>query len=587
MESKELTGKDAHKSEKHDSAMERRPDEHSAIYNEALRKAISLRVETELEAVRLYNGGVPAESPASGVSLRDFLRVFFRNKAIILTTFFGVMFAVILGLKLRTPIYEAKVKMLISGEKQVQSPFYRDVEGSRQPLAVTQSEIVNSYPIIETAAKALRLYEQPLGAEPQSGSFLKRSLDNFNRSLQERKLAGLSPEERQAAEKRMTEDRLRKSIKVEPVRDTNLFTISVKDPNPQFAATAANVVSRAYLMFDIEQQLAELQLKYGDKNQAIIELKDNIAQIANNLNGTLLSNVEAIGPASVKIIEQARVPMEPVGLPDSLILLAALAMAALLATVVAFFADVTDPAVKSSQEVESLLSVPMLGAVYKRGFGDKPLLLEAKRSTLFTQSYQSLSDNLYMVMKNKNKKSLLLCPVSDHEEMSSILSNVGIYLSCRANLKVLLIDADLREPSLYKHFNIGDDRGLVDILEGTQPFGKVVRNPAINLSVLPAGRSMSNPYTILGSPAMEELIQSAQKLYDIVLINCPNLNDYRDAYALCGLVDGVVLTATENRTRRHVIKNAFQSLERMNAPILGVVLNNRVYTIPKFIYERV
>ena len=108
-------------------------------------------------------------------------------------------------------------------------------------------------------------------------------------------------------------ENLRENVKVDPVQDTNIFTITVTDYDPIGAAVMANIVSRSYIIFDLEQQLAEMQQKYGEKNLAISQLQDNIKAMTQNLTGQPLDNVEAIGPASVKIIEQAYPPIEPLG----------------------------------------------------------------------------------------------------------------------------------------------------------------------------------------------------------------------------------------------------------------------------------
>ena len=104
--------------------------------------------------------------------------------------------------------------------------------------------------------------------------------------------------------------------------------------NPVAAAALANILSRSYTIFDLEQQLAEMQIKYGDKNLAVTQLRDSIDKMTRNLTGQPLPDVEAIGPASVKIIEQAQPPMKPAGIPKILVFILALFMSLFLGVII-------------------------------------------------------------------------------------------------------------------------------------------------------------------------------------------------------------------------------------------------------------
>src|SRR3990167_5819541 len=225
------------------------------------------------------------------ISLRDYLRVIFRHKLAIITVFIIIITSAIIALELKTPVYNAQVTMLITAEKQIDSPYYRSLS-SQQIQELTPSGIVNSNPVIKRAVNALKLYERP-------------------------------PDYEQAYRLRIAVESLKRNINVEPVIDTNLFAIIVSDFSPEAAAEIANVISRSFVIFDLVQQLAETELQYGDKHPIVIQLKNNIDKMANNLTGKILPDIEAIGPPTVKIIEQAEVPLEPSGTNKITILLLA------------------------------------------------------------------------------------------------------------------------------------------------------------------------------------------------------------------------------------------------------------------------
>jgi uncharacterized protein involved in exopolysaccharide biosynthesis len=300
------------------------------------------------------------------LTLRDYLRVLFRHKAVIITSIITVTATVIIGLIFKTPVYEAQVKMLISAEKQVESPYYREIISDRSlQLALTQSEIVKSNAVIGLAVRALGLYNRPLDYEKNFASIFKKPLIISQVALMNFKLRKLTEEQRREVLYRAALEDLKQNVKVEPLRDTNLFVISVSDYSPIGAAILANAVSRAYTIFDLQQQLAELQLKYGEKHPTAVQLKENIEKMSKNLNGAPLPDVEAIGSASVKIIEQASIPRYPAGLPKPVILILAIIMSVFLGVMLAFACEYLDQTFKSPREVESFLGIPYLGAIPK------------------------------------------------------------------------------------------------------------------------------------------------------------------------------------------------------------------------------
>lgn len=549
--------------------------------------AASLQMESELNAIRFYKDEKPlAPPPPPAATTRDYLRILFRHKGMILAAFVAVMASLFVGLELMTPVYEARVKMLISGEKQVQAPYYRDIGGYRNvPIVLTQSELVNTYPIIQYAAKALNFYGRPLNYEKNFSSKLKGFLIDWKARRLQARLDRFPPERRQAMLQRISEEQLKSSIKVQPIRDTNIFTITFKDFSPSLAAAGANVISRSYTIFDLEQQLAELQLKYGDKHSAIVELKDSIERMSRNLNGAPLSNIEAIGPASVKILEQAVPPLEPVRLPRSLILFAGAFASLFLGMLLAFLFDYLDPTFKGPQDVESYLDVPLLGSVSKAGSNGNGS--RRPGSPLLTRSYQNLADHIYLLSKHKNLRTILVTSAGPQDETGRILFNICTYLAQEGSRRFLLVDANLRHPQVHKAFNISNRTGLIDVLNGNTPFQEASVNLGSNLTILPGGVAQSNPVALMDSPGMSKLIKDAPMIYDVTFINCPNIQDYRDAYVLSPYVDGVVLVINEKEARRHSIRSIVNSLESMGANIIGVILGNRSYEIPRVIYERV
>lgn len=549
-----------------------------------------------------------------GSTIRDYLRIIFRHKATIITSFTVIMISVVIGLELMTPVYRAQVKMLVSAEKQIQSPYYtglRDVQAQSQYL--TQSEIVNSNPVIERAVKAIKLDERPyddyeknycsplkarlidlkfwisqlienLKSDTETDTYVPDDLTASQPKMPNSDT--ISTENEQTYAFRIAVEILKGSIEVQPVKDTNLFTITASDFDPEAAAMIANVVSRSYVIYDLEQQLAELQLQFGEMHPIVVQVKNAVDKMSENLTGKTLPTTEAIGPASVKIIEQAQPPLEPTGTNKIMTVLLAFFMSPFLGIILAFGFEYIDHTFKTPQDVETFLNLPLLGSIPKKRFKDNKLITDSKRMATFTPSYQNLSDQMYLLMKDKSLKSILITACTPSDGSTTIIANLANYLSNKAGHKVMVIDANLRAPAIHKIFNIPDNTGLANVLEGKTSLEKAVHDLGPNLSVLTAGNTSLNPTPLLDSTRMSSVIKVAKEKYELVFVDYANLRSFKDACVLCPNIDGIVLVVNEGKTNRHVLKTLLAPLKHKKANLIGVVLNNRTYAIPKIIYER-
>lgn len=505
-------------------------------------------------------------------TLRDYLRVLFRHKLVVIVTIVTVVVTVAAGLLFTTPVYESQVKMLISAEKQVESPYYQQLAGYGDlQLALTQSEIVRSNAVMGLVVRALGLYNLPLNYEKQFASIFKKPIIISKAAFMNMRLKKLPEDQRKQILYRNAIESLKASTKVEPLRDTNLFVISVKDYSPVLSAVLANAVSRAYVIFDLQQQLAELQLKYGEKHPTVAQLKDNIEKMAKNLNGEPLSDFEAIGPASVKVIEQANLPNKPQGLPKPATLLLAFVMSIFLGVMLAFICEYLDQSFRYPEDVEEYLNIDYLGFIPKN----------ARLSY-----YHNLADQIFLLMKDKKLKTLMFASAVSKEGVTTILTNLGTYFSKTSGHKVLIVDANLRNPSMQKLFKGSDVEGLSDVLQGNITLDRAIKEAGSNLYILPAGKTSLNPMTLLNSHMMHDLLKHAKDKYDIVLVDVAPLNEHKDGVVLAPSLDGTVIVLNEGETKRHIVKIVTTALMNNKASVLGAVLNNRTYPIPEKIYKK-
>lgn len=520
-------------------------------------------------------------------SLRDYVRVLFRQKGVIITAMITVCATVFIGLILKTPVYQSSVKMLITAEKQVEATYYKEMYGARDvQQTLTQSEIVKSEPVLGRVVRSLNLDKRTLADEKRFSSPLKARLIDYQTRTQDKKLNGLPVGQKASVLFRYAVLTLKKNIQVEPIRDTNMFTISVRDYDPVGAAVIANVVSRSYVMFDLEQQLAELKLKYGIKHPTVNLIEASIAKLEKTLSGNPMDDVEAIGPASVKIMEQSSVALKPTGTSKKLTLILAFIMSIFLGVMLAFVFEHSDQTLRSPGDIEKTLGFSFIGSIAKKSLFNKSLIEFDKKLTDYGRSYQVVSDHLYMLIKDKGLKSLIITSTLKEENNAVIIANLGSYMSQMLKRKVLIIDADIKSPAINSLFDLAAEPGLTGFLDGTASLSEITNKLAENLSVITSGKSVSNSIILMESPRMKQILEEAKKQYDIILISAPHMNGQKDTAILSVLVDATVLVVDEGKARHHVIKNAMSMNGNLNNTI-GVILNERTSPIPKFVYDKV
>ena len=534
----------------------------------------------------VLNGSGPSPS---GMTTRDYVKVLFRQKGIIFLTILTVCLATYVGLQFKTPVYQAEVKMLITAQKQIESPYYRDSLNERNiDPAITQSEIVKSKPVLERAIAALALHKRPLDFEKHFATPLRQILIDWQ--VKRLHLDKYPVETQEGISYRYTMADLMEHIKVEPVRDSSLFAIKVQDFSPVGAAIIANAISRSYVIFDLEQQYVELQNKYTEKNPIVLQMKENIIKMEKGLSGQPLPNIEAIGPASVKIIEQATPPLKPLGLPRKLTLVLAVIMSIFLGLFMAFMFEYMDQSFHSKQDLENFVGAPVIACINKKKrLGERVVLKDVSDANKSPRavSYRILTSQILFLIKTKGLRSLCFTSVHPNDESGPIVANLALFLSRQMKLKTLVIDSNLRKPQLHKVFKAPQDDGIGEVLEGGLRIEDAIRPIEEKLDFISSGRSAADPGILLDQAAFSKLLSNVKSIYDVVLVDSALLRDFRDTPVIAPAFDGVILIVGESTVRRQVVAHSVKHLRDHHSKIAGVIMPNREYLLPKFLYESV
>ncbi|MFD2922555.1 CpsD/CapB family tyrosine-protein kinase [Halobacillus naozhouensis] len=191
------------------------------------------------------------------------------------------------------------------------------------------------------------------------------------------------------------------------------------------------------------------------------------------------------------------------------------------------------------------------------------------------EQYRTIRANLQFASVDKELQSLLITSAGPSEGKSMTSANMAAVFAQQGK-RVLLVDADLRKPTVHHSFRLNNTKGLSNFLVGRQTLKETTQITAVdNLDVLPSGPIPPNPSELLGSKAMHKLMMEARQSYDLLILDTPPVLAVSDSQVLAREVDGVMLVVRSGQTEFQAAERAKELLEQSKANLLGVVLNDR------------
>lgn len=200
------------------------------------------------------------------------------------------------------------------------------------------------------------------------------------------------------------------------------------------------------------------------------------------------------------------------------------------------------------------------------------------------EAYKTIRTNLMFVLPNKNKKTIIVSSSLPGEGKSTTSLNLGISFS-QLDQRVLLIDGDMRNPTIYKKLKINNSKGLSSILVGFCELGEVIKNVYPNFDVLTSGPLPPNPAELLGSDNMSELLEVLEEYYDLIIIDTPPINVVSDSLILAPKTDGIIIVIKQGETTHEQFKKVLNSIEFANVKLLGTILNGIKFEGKKYNYK--
>ena len=329
-------------------------------------------------------------------------------------------------------------------------------------------------------------------------------------------------------------------VSAEVSGQSSILNVTARSEDPQQAANIANAVG---------PQLAAV----ADQFSVLLEATQQ----------TIVSTT--IAPATVPVS-----PSAP-NIPRSLLL--GLLAGLCLGTGLAFARHALDTRVRSDADIESLSDSPILAALPTARTGGSGIAVEEDPHSAYAEAVRRLRTNLLFVDVTTGTHSFVVTSAMPGEGKTTTAVNLALAMTS-AGGRVLLVDADLRNPTVARMMNLEESVGLTTVLLGNAELDDVVQKYRdTDLYVMAAGQIPPNPSELLGSDPMHALFSKLSQEFDFILVDSPPLVPVIDPVLIDKLTGGMLVVVGANRLRKRDLSNALKSLETIGAQVSGFAWN--------------
>jgi non-specific protein-tyrosine kinase len=454
-------------------------------------------------------------------------------------------------------VYQARTTLLIGRSIQDPNPSSTELGLSSQ-LANAYADIALREPIREAVKASLGLNQLPKYTSQPRGIFLELSVTHTDPTLAQAvanelanqlilmsptSLQQVNPDSQAFTEQQITDI----MISIEDTKDK----INTQQSELASMESAIEIARTQNELTALEDKLTTLQTIYANL----------ISSSRDNASNTL------------SIFEIASLPTKPIGPNKILIVLLAAVSGLLLATGAVYIIEFLDDTIKTPEDVSRILDLPVLGyiSVFPKG-SNNTLVADQPRSPI-AEAFRTLRVNVNFANEINTIDTLMITSPEDSDGKTTVAVNLAISYA-QADQKVILMDSDLRSPSIHKIMETPLEPGLNDVFENNSDIFDVVYYWKYNkkLIVVPAGSPSSNPSAQLGSNKINEILSNLEEVVDIVIIDAPP-SFVTDSLVLSVKADAVLLIINSGQTRRKSALAMIEHYQRAGSKIIGVVLN--------------
>lgn len=306
-----------------------------------------------------------------------------------------------------------------------------------------------------------------------------------------------------------------------------------------------------------------LLAREADTNRTIY---DGLLQRYKELNAAA-----GISASNIAIIDVAETPLGPSSPNLFKNVLSAFLLGLGLAAVVVFLKEQFDDSVKVPEDVEQKLHLPLLGVIPKADGSDPEAALSDPKSPV-SEAYNSLRGSLLYSTTSGLPPVMLVTSAQPSEGKTTTSWAIAMGFA-RMGKRVVIIDVDLRRPSLHRRIGFDNKSGMSSLLTSADPVETVIQQTQLpNLSAIPSGPIPPSPTELLSSHRMQAILDELADKFEVVVVDSPPILGLADAPLMAALVDGVIFVVESDRGRRGTMKAAMRRLRAMRPILLGAVL---------------
>jgi receptor protein-tyrosine kinase len=323
------------------------------------------------------------------------------------------------------------------------------------------------------------------------------------------------------------------------VVDTQVIEVHYAGPDPARATRIANAVAEAFV---------------------------------NEIGRLAVTDEEGEPAVEVSIIDRAIIPGAPISPNSTRNIVLAVLIGLLGGVGLAFLVEYLDVTVKQREEIEAL-GLPSLGSIPRLDTHGQDVYVEKDTQGLGGEAFRKLRTSIGFINLERPTRSILVTsPVSQEGKTTTALNLAVAY--ALGGLRTVLVEADLRRPSLHRAYGMSGTNGLTTAIVGEVPLTEaIMQTETRNLSVIVAGAIPPNPVELLGSDQMTDVLERLERMFDVVVVDSPPIAPVADPATLAGRCGGVVLVVRAGKTDRRRIVDSARVIERAGGHLLGVVLN--------------
>jgi len=500
----------------------------------------------------------PEEQMEEGLDLRQYFSLFLHWSWLILLAALVAGSAAFFFSKRMTPYYQSSTTVLVNAAPATKATDYSSVMMSEQ-LTSTYSQMMSNDSVLIEVVKQLGL--------------------------------------------NIPTDDLKEMITVATLQDTQLIQVTVESIDPELSANIANAVatisavqieeiqSQRFLqskttletqLADLEQQIATYQAEAAaastteEKDRLdtkVTQYREIYSNLLSSYESVRLSEAQAV--SSVVQVEPAvpdYTPVKPKVMQNTLL---AAVVGLLLAAGVIVAREALDDTIKNPEDITRKFKLPVLGVIDHHSVEEyTPITLTDPRSPT-AEAYRTLRTNISYTSVDKPLRTLMVTSSEPGEGKTTTISNLGVVLAQNGQC-VIVADCDLRHPRVHTYLGLPNRQGISNLftkssasLNGHRQGTKVE-----NLTVITTGSLPPNPAELLGSQRMQAILGNMRQSADIILIDTPPILAVTDAAVLAPTLDGVLIVVRPGKTRASALRLTLEQMHRVNANVLGIVLND-------------